>query len=163
MWVRACWLSSSLARDGKSSSPVPFGTGDFYCKLDFIAPCAVDNVGAAIGRPCREMLRILRKPMQIRNTVPLGVLQSAANQNRSIAGGNRTIIHGSPPLHSLSKQYDKLKLKTQPIKKRSISCRVAATRPCWKLGFPPPRPCRAAVIFLPSARRSPSRVTMAKP
>ena len=58
----------------------------------FVALCAVDNVGAAIRRPRSKMLRFRRKPMRIRNAVPPG--------------------GGSPPLHSLLKQRDKLKFES---------------------------------------------------
>ena len=57
----------------------------------FIVLCAVDNVGATIGRPCSRMFRIRIGFRRIRNIVPPG--------------------GGSPPLHSKSEQNDKLKFE----------------------------------------------------
>ena len=38
----------------------------------FIVPCSVDHVGATIGRPRREMLRIRQKSMRMRNILLYG-------------------------------------------------------------------------------------------
>ena len=70
----------------------------FARRMKFDGPLFVctpfgDYVGAIIDRPRGCILRIRRNPMQTRKILPhTGVLQSAANQNRSIAGGDRTLI-----------------------------------------------------------------------
>ena len=43
-----------------------------FGKYEFVVLCAVDNVGAAIGRPRREMLRIRIGFRRIRDIVPSG-------------------------------------------------------------------------------------------
>ena len=61
-------------------------------KLIFIGQCAVDTVGAGIARPahkCYVFASVFGKSVIL---YCAGVVRRAANQNRSIASGDRTII-----------------------------------------------------------------------